>query len=110
MVVLSEPTREFISSEYVRLEVLPKSVFHGFEAESGFYEAFFEGTVSCLPYEALNLNDAFEEACRSGLSAIDAIHVSAAAQSGCHELITSEKPRAPIHRTRLVKTISIDTD
>jgi hypothetical protein len=44
------------------------------------------------------------------LEVIRAIHVVAAAASNCQELVTSEKPGRPIHRTKLVAVSSIDVD
>lgn len=37
----------------------------------------------------------------------NALHVVAAAHCGAEELATTEKPTKPIHRTRLVKVVSI---
>lgn len=56
-----------------------------------------------------HLEAAFEEACRSGLQSYDAIHVTVAALSGCDELVTTEKPTSAIHRTTLIRIVSIDT-
>jgi len=50
---------------------------------------------------------AYEEACRSGLSALDALHVVAAAHVGAAELVTAEAPEKPIHRTALVPVRTI---
>ena len=41
MEVLDDPTRAFASSAFVRLEVLPKSVFNKRRVESDFYRAYF---------------------------------------------------------------------
>lgn len=51
--------------------------------------------------------DAFHEACRFGLSAIDALHVAAALSVNAEELITTEKPSKPMHRVTKIKVISI---
>lgn len=42
MEVLDDPGRTFVSSDYVRLEVLPKAVFHGNDEEAEYYRVFFE--------------------------------------------------------------------
>ena len=43
--------REFVSSEYVRLETVPKPTYFGRSAEIRFYEEFFATAVGCLPFE-----------------------------------------------------------
>jgi hypothetical protein len=61
-------------------------------------------------FKVEHLEEAFAEACSSGLSAVDAIHIVVAAGSGCDEIVTSEKPNKAIHRTTLVPVVSIDTE
>ena len=41
------------------------------------------------------------------LSAMDALHVSAANLLGCAELITTERPGSPIYRNRSVQVIFV---
>jgi predicted nucleic acid-binding protein len=103
-------SREFVCSDYVKIEVIPKPTYFGRAIEVQFYETYFATAAIWAQFDASHFNAAFEEACRSGLSAVDAIHVVIAAISGCDELVTSEKPTSAIHRTRLVRTVSIDTD
>jgi len=40
--ILSDTAREFVSSDWVKLEVLPKARFFHRDAEVRFYELFFE--------------------------------------------------------------------
>ena len=84
--------REFVSSDYVKLEVIPKPTYFGRDVEVAFYNAFFSKVSECLSFDVVHLRAAFEEACKSGLQAYGAIHVIIAAISGCDELITTEKP------------------
>lgn len=104
---LEDPNREFITSEFVRLEVLPKPVCFRRDAEVEFYNAFFNLNSRTVPISTTLITTAMEEACKHGLNAIDAIHLACAVLGGAEELITSEKPSKPIHRTNLVKVISI---
>ena len=109
--VLTDTTgREFVCSDYVRLEVIPKATYEGRAAEVQFYEEFFASVALWLPFDAGNMQRVLEEACRSGLSAMDAIHVVSAAESDCEEIVTSEKPTKPIHRTKLINVLSIDLE
>ena len=95
-----------MSSDYVRLETVPKAVFFNRTAEA----EFFKYSAIWAVFDDATMANSFEEACRSGLSAVDAIHVVLAAQSGCEELVTTERPEKPIHRTQRVRTVSIDID
>ena len=105
--VLDDPTREFVSSIFVKLEILPKAIYYKNEAEAEFYEAFFSGVTHWAnPYETL-IEEAFKEASATGLAALDALHVVSALSVGAEELVTSEKPDKPLHRTRLIKVVSI---
>jgi predicted nucleic acid-binding protein len=105
--VLSDTTREFVSSEWVRLEVLPKARYFQQQAEIAFYDLFFGRVSIWAPFGPDLLTTAMEEASVAGLSAVDAIHVVLAAISGCEELVTSEKQRSAIHRTTRVRIVSI---
>ncbi len=102
--------REFVCSDYVRLEVVPKPAYHGRTLEVEFYEAYFSSVTVWAQFDVDHLRSAFDEACRAGLSSMDAIHVVVASRCQCDEFVTSEKPTKPIHRTALVRTVSIDTD
>jgi predicted nucleic acid-binding protein len=105
--ILTDVTREFVSSEWVRLEVLPKARYFQRQSEVSFYDVFFGRVSIWAPFEPELLTTALEEATRSGLSAVDAIHIVLAATSGCEELITSEKTTSAIHRTGRVRIVSI---
>ncbi|MFH1654471.1 MAG: hypothetical protein ABIE74_10535, partial [Pseudomonadota bacterium] len=47
--------------------------------------------------------EAYAEAVKLGLSAMDALHVVAAARAGSKEFVTTEGINKPIHKTSLVK-------
>jgi predicted nucleic acid-binding protein len=105
--ILDDPEREFISSIFVRLEVLPKAIHHRNQHEVEFYETFFHS----VKYWADSLNDivelAYQEATTYGLNAIDSLHVASALSSNADELITSEKVTSLIHKTKSIKIVSI---
>ena len=101
-------SREFVCSDYVRFEVLPKPTYFNRIAEIRFYEAFFSTARIWMPSEHYQLELAYEEACHNGLSWPDALHVVVAALAECEELITTEKPGSSIHRTNRLRVVSID--
>lgn len=106
--VLTDSGREFASSRFVQLEVLPKAIYFGNEDEAAFYRTFFEEKVTrwAEPIEAI-VEAGYREACRAGLSALDALHVAAAVLVGADELVTIEKMEKAIHRTRSIRVVSI---
>ncbi|NCR05752.1 MAG: nucleic acid-binding protein [Microcystis aeruginosa LG13-03] len=87
--ILNDENREFASSRFVQLEVLPKATFNKQQEEIEFYETFF----LAVNYWATEM---------------DALHVAAALQIQADELITTEKPTKPMHRVREIQIVSID--
>jgi len=107
MGILDDANREFVSSVFLRLETLPKAVFHKNRDEVSFYEAFFDGVKEwAAPLDAI-IQEAHQESCRLGLGTIDALHVAAAMLMHADELVTTEKPTKPIHRVTSLKVISL---
>ena len=105
---LADPDRIYLTSAFVRLETVPKAAYTGRAAESRFYEDFFRDrrTVWCRDWNRM-LELADEESQRIGLSAMDAIHVATAHLLGADELVTTESKKKAIHRTALVKVVSL---
>lgn len=105
--ILEDDQREFASSIFLKLEVLPKAIYHQQSSEIKFYETFFDAVT----YWANDINSIIEQAYREssqfGLGAMDALHIAAAVSVGATEFITNEKPQKSIHRTRSIKVISI---
>jgi len=100
MQVLDDPNREFATSAFVRLEVLPKAVYNGQVAEAEFYKTFFEAARAVLPVTAELVAQAEEEAEHAGLSAVDALHVAAAREAGC---LWSVWGQAAVRRCRIIR-------
>ncbi|MBZ5560079.1 MAG: hypothetical protein LAO77_22715 [Acidobacteriia bacterium] len=109
-VISDREGREFVCSDYVRLELLPKPTYFKRLAEVKFYEDFFATVSTWLPFNASDLDDGLQEACSVGMQGMDAVHVVVAAASGCEEIVTSEKPTSALHRTKRIHVISIDLD
>ena len=107
MGILDDPEREFVSSDFVRLEVLPIPVYHGRADEVAFYEAFFAQVAHWVPINDALSGAALDAACRTGMHALDAPHVAAATAANAVELVTSESPTKPIHRAEGVRVVTI---
>ena len=105
--ILADPGREFVSSDFLRLEVTPKAIYHGRGAETDFYERFFRGVIYwATDFEEI-IKDAQAKASTFGLGAMDALHVAAAEYAGASELVTTEKPTKPIHRVTGVSVVCL---
>lgn len=109
MQVLDDPTREFVSSIFLQLEVLPKAIHGKRQAEVEFYETFFAAVRRWAKTLTRVAEKARQHANTHGLGAIDALHVAAAIAVGAEELVTTEKPEKPIHRVTEVKVISLQS-
>ena len=105
--VLEDSNRQFASSEFVKLEVIPKAIYHKQTEEVQFYEEFF----SAVTYWANDLEkvvqDTYYIGCQYGLAAMDALHIAAALSLDVEEFITTEKPTKPMFRVSGIKVISI---
>jgi predicted nucleic acid-binding protein len=97
LTLLDDPERVFVTTDYVRLEVLPKPLYFRRETEAEFYEAFFAAAEFVEVSQAL-VSAAFEEARQAGLAAMDALHVAAAKRASVDEFITVERPTRPVFR------------
>ncbi len=107
MTILDNCDCTYASSLFLKLEVMPKAVYYQNSAEVEFYKAFFNVVMHWANDYNHILKIAYQEASQSGLSAVDAIHVAAAFTVNADELVTTEKSNKPIHRTKLIKVVSI---
>jgi hypothetical protein len=105
--ILADPARRFVSSDFVRLEVLPKSIYFGKHDEVEYYETFFASVHLWIACDAALCGEAFQIASTAGMNAIDALHVAAAVRGGANELVTSEGTTKAIHRVQGIQVISI---
>lgn len=100
--VLADTQRTFLSSIFVKLEILPKAYYFKQQTEAEFYATYF---TSVVEYQAVLPPELGEEtltlAARYGLAALDALHVAIAMYMQADELITTEGLDKPIHRVPL---------
>lgn len=105
---LNDPLREYVTSDYVKIELLPKCIFHKNLEEQQFYEEFFNSSTTHVPNSDALLELAIEEGGKTGISGIDAIHVACAIVAEAQELITAERASKSIHRANGIRVISIN--
>jgi predicted nucleic acid-binding protein len=106
--ILKDRNREFASSVFLKLEVLPKATYNKRNDEVEFYEEFFGAVTYWANDIERIIQDAYQESCQLGLGAMDALHVMAAVSVGATEFITNEKPEKSIHRTNSIRVTSIN--
>jgi predicted nucleic acid-binding protein len=105
---LNDPLRDYVTSDYVKIELLPKCRYHKNKDEEQFYEEFFERSTIYVPSSDELLAFAIDEGGKTGISGMDAIHVACAVLAEAKELITAEKAAKPIHRANGVTVISVN--
>lgn len=103
--VLEDTRREFVTNDFLELEILPKLTRNKFQISIDFCYDFLARCVVRVPTDTALMKAAFAEACLLGLSAPDAIHFVTASFAKADELITLEKPTKPLHKSKLVKVI-----
>jgi predicted nucleic acid-binding protein len=107
--IIKDRERVFVSSPFVRLEILPKALFHRQDGEVVFYRSYFDLVRVWVDADRDLLEEADDVASRFGLAALDALHVTSAIIAGADEFVTTERPTRPIHRVSglSVKTIHL---
>lgn len=97
LAILEDPERIFLTSAFLRMEVLPKAIYYRRPAEVALYERYFAQAHSIPVSEAL-IVQAYADACTFGLAALDALHLTFAKAGGAEEFITTENPTQPLFR------------
>ena len=97
LAILEDPERSFLTSDFLRMEVLPKAIYYQRSAEVALYERYFARAQS-IPISAALVAQAYLEACACGLAALDALHLTFAKAGGAEEFITTENPTQPLFR------------
>ena len=105
--VLTDINRHFISSDFVKLELLPKAVYHKNQSERLVYEMFFDRVQEWVDDSKQLVAEALKVGAHYGLNSLDALHVAAALMAGADEFITAERPTSPLSRVQGVRVVSL---
>lgn len=105
--ILEDSSREFASSEFIKMEVIPKAIYNRKTAEAEFYESFFSAITYWDNDLEKVIQDAYNIASQYGLAAMDALHVAAALSVGAEEFVTTEKKTKPMFRVSSIKVVYI---
>ena len=90
--------REYASSQFIKLEILPKALYHSQSNEVEFYQTFFSAVTYWADDLEKIIDNSFKIASEYGLAAMDALHIAAAISVEAEEFITTEKPTKPMYR------------
>ena len=93
--ILDDPNREFVISDFLKLELLPKAIFHDQQEEAEFYRMFFDEAAEVLELTPEHSREVLVLACKYGLAACDAIHVHTALTTSATEFVTTENQKSP---------------
>jgi predicted nucleic acid-binding protein len=96
-----------VTSQLVKLELLPKPAFFKQQAELDFYQTHFSMVKAEEELSEELGRDAFRLAQQYGVSAADALHLAAAFRLKAVEFVTSELPGKPMFRVPGIKITSI---
>ena len=102
--ILDDSNRVFLSSPFVRHEVSPKALYNRQQDEYRFYRKYFRRAIFCDDLKSI-LSHAGKESAKSGIGAMDSLHIAAAYLLDADEFVTSEKPGKSIYRTSLLKVV-----
>jgi hypothetical protein len=104
--ILDDPKRQFVVSDFVRIEVMPKPAFYRQTDEIAFMEMVlnFSEYISTTP---VLIQRAIRLASQYDIAPLDALHVSAAIEVGVDELVTLEKIEKPMCQQNEVRVVSI---
>ncbi len=107
LTIINDPSREFICSPFVKLELLPKTVFYRNQQEQEFYYDYFRLVDGWVEDFAAMYDEATRTGEKYGLAALDALHIAAALLAQADEFITAERPTSPFSRVQGVKVTTI---
>lgn len=105
--ILTDSNREFASSVFARLELLPKAMYERRQDEVRFYQEYFAGVQHWARDVEQLLDEGYRIGSSYGLAAMDAIHVAAALAVEADELVTTERSTKPMHRVSEIRVVSI---
>lgn len=105
---LNDSLRDYVTSDFVKLELFPQCRFHKNAAEERHYEDFFQRCKIYVPTSPELIELAIAHGSKTGISGLDAIHVACAIAAEAEELITAERVTKVIHRAVGIKVITIN--
>lgn len=104
--VMEDASRQLLTSEIIRLELLPKPLYFKQKDEVAFYEEIFRRS-ECDKVDGALYRHAFTLAEQYGLGAADAFNLASAIRQKADEFVTTERPGRPMFRVKQVKVVAL---
>lgn len=95
--VIEDPARVILGSDYLWLEIRPKTIYNKQRHQTAFIDKIFDRAEMVRSNEAV-IERAKSMAVKYGLSAMDALHVASAIEGQADEMVTFEHPNKPFFR------------
>ena len=108
--MLDDARRVWVSSAFLRLEILRKPLFYQRHDEVRFMEAFFAQVNDWVVIDDALVQQALSLAAQHDLGAMDALHIAAALTGQVEEFVTLEKASKPICRVPGLRAISLHSE
>lgn len=105
--ILDDPNRQFVISDFTKLELLIKPTFHKNKDELEFMQAYIDCAVEKVEPSAELIAKALDLGFKYNLKSIDAVHVSATLTSNADQLVTFEGPNQPMNRVTEVEVLNL---
>lgn len=105
--ILTDSSRSFACSSFVRVELLPRPIYEKKPAEAAFYREYFHHVAIWARINEELLVSAYREAITVGAAAMEALHIAAAKQVGAAELVTTAPSSKPMHRVSGITVLTI---
>jgi predicted nucleic acid-binding protein len=106
--ILADPNRVFVSSAFLRLEVIPKTISSpGNGREALYYQNFFYMVAEWATDLDKIVSNAIIQMSQANIKSLDALHIGAAILLNADELVTTESQNNRIMRAIGIRVISI---
>ena len=109
--ILEDKNRLLLVSDYLRLETLPKPVYHRQDIQVAFIKKIFEH-AELIRSNGFIIEKALDLASTYGLNGMDALHIASAINGGADEMVSFEKPGRPLYRlpVSVLRLVSLHPD
>ena len=106
-IILNDERRDFVVSDPLWLELMPKPLFYKRTEEADFYADFFGRAQQRLSWNTATLQRAHALASTYGLAAMDAIHIACALEAGADQFISAENSTKPMFAVQEMPALTI---
>jgi predicted nucleic acid-binding protein len=105
--VMDDDQRDFVTSQMVKLELLPKPAYFKHSVEEEFYNLHFEQTSAEATLSREIADSAMKLARKHGLAAADALNIASAIHLEAEEFVTAELLGKPLFRVTEIRVVQL---